>query len=447
MSSIKNIIISRATYNDITDKSASGILSYLAAQNLYNPSTQVPIVYLESTKKVLCNGTLYGEVNLDDINSLKGAANGIAGLNGNGKVPASQLPSYIDDTINGYYNEGEFYEDDTYQTLITPTTGKIYYDLATGKQYRWNEVYIEIIDMQPMSASNVTYSNTNSALSANNMQDAVDELNRKIYDAGNYETVLLTIGSADSTFNPVGQTITVTFEDGSATQYEVLESRQITFTIQRGMRYTISGTSTDDYRVLPISVKAAIPTRYLTMRYIPIATGVFIIQKDGNYYLREEYDAETMAEDAVGVLVLTSALINAGFGIVIAKTNYTATKVSNSNWNNNTTALAGRNPTVASLAYANHSYADSLSLVVNDKTLLGYIACYAEWAIVVRNQTEIINCQKTINTGWTMNYRQPYATATVGGENNIKIRTSDNGIYYGKGNNIANLPFFYYPLS
>jgi len=67
MSSIKNIIISQATYNDITDKSASGILSYLATQNLYDPSTQIPIVYLESTKKVLCNGTLYGEVNLDDI--------------------------------------------------------------------------------------------------------------------------------------------------------------------------------------------------------------------------------------------------------------------------------------------------------------------------------------------------------------------------------------------
>ena len=111
----------------------------------------------------------------------------------------------------------------------------------------------------------------------------------------------------------------MTLEDGSATQYTVPMSRQITFIVQRGMRYTISGTSTDDYRVLPISVKAAIPTRYLTMRYIPIATGVFILQKDGNYYLREEYDAETMAENAVGVLVLTSALIKAGHGIVINK--------------------------------------------------------------------------------------------------------------------------------
>ena len=60
MSSIKNIIISQATYNNITDKSAEGILSYLATQNLYDPSIQVPIVYLESTKEIICNGTLHG---------------------------------------------------------------------------------------------------------------------------------------------------------------------------------------------------------------------------------------------------------------------------------------------------------------------------------------------------------------------------------------------------
>ena len=165
------------------------------------------------------------------------------------------------------------------------------------------------------TAVDVFFDNTHTGLSATTVQDAIDEM----ADSSLYETVVLTIGSVDSSFNPVGQTITVTLEDGSATQYEVLESRQITFIVQRGMRYNISGTSTDDYRVLPISVKAAIPIRYLTMRYIPIATGVFILQKDGNYYLREEYDAETMAKDAVGVLVLTSALINKKFGIVISK--------------------------------------------------------------------------------------------------------------------------------
>ena len=36
------------------------------------------------------------------INGKIGAANGIASLNGTGKVPESQLPSYVDDVIEGY---------------------------------------------------------------------------------------------------------------------------------------------------------------------------------------------------------------------------------------------------------------------------------------------------------------------------------------------------------
>lgn len=44
--------------------------------------------------------------------SLKGTPNGVAELDQNGKVPASQLPSFVDDVIEGYYNEanGKFYE-------------------------------------------------------------------------------------------------------------------------------------------------------------------------------------------------------------------------------------------------------------------------------------------------------------------------------------------------
>ena len=39
----------------------------------------------------------------------KGEPNGFATLNGNGKVPEAQLPSYVDDVIEGYYIDGEFY--------------------------------------------------------------------------------------------------------------------------------------------------------------------------------------------------------------------------------------------------------------------------------------------------------------------------------------------------
>lgn len=68
--------------------------------------------------------------------SLKGAANGVAELDANGKVPSSQLPSYVDDVIEGngtsaFPTEGE--------------TGKIYVDTSTNKTYRWGgSAYTEI---------------------------------------------------------------------------------------------------------------------------------------------------------------------------------------------------------------------------------------------------------------------------------------------------------------
>lgn len=70
--------------------------------------------------------------------SQKGAANGIAELDANGKVPSSQLPSYIDDVIEGYYYNNKFYEESTHTTEIPAITGRIYVDLQTNKTYRWS---------------------------------------------------------------------------------------------------------------------------------------------------------------------------------------------------------------------------------------------------------------------------------------------------------------------
>ena len=65
----------------------------------------------------------------------------------NGKVPSSQLPSYVDDVIEGYYNttDNKFYEDDQYTTEIQGERGKIYVSLDTNKSYRWSTVFIEIV--------------------------------------------------------------------------------------------------------------------------------------------------------------------------------------------------------------------------------------------------------------------------------------------------------------
>lgn len=59
----------------------------------------------------------------------KGAPNGYAGLDGGGKVPAAQLPSYVDDVLEfanfaAFPNPGD--------------TGKVYIAADTDREYRWS---------------------------------------------------------------------------------------------------------------------------------------------------------------------------------------------------------------------------------------------------------------------------------------------------------------------
>lgn len=68
--------------------------------------------------------------------SAKGAVNGVAELDANGKVPSSQLPSYVDDVLE-YSSKSSF--------PTTGETGKIYVDTGTNLTYRWSgSAYVEI---------------------------------------------------------------------------------------------------------------------------------------------------------------------------------------------------------------------------------------------------------------------------------------------------------------
>lgn len=70
--------------------------------------------------------------------SLIGTNNGIAELDANGFVPSSQLPSFVDDVIEGYFYNNEFYNESEHTTTIAGESGKIYIDLSTNKTYRWS---------------------------------------------------------------------------------------------------------------------------------------------------------------------------------------------------------------------------------------------------------------------------------------------------------------------
>lgn len=68
-----------------------------------------------------------------------------ATLDDDGKIPASQLPSYVDDVVEGYLYNGQFYAEESHTTVMIPQSGKIYVDLPTSKEYRWSGTQYSII--------------------------------------------------------------------------------------------------------------------------------------------------------------------------------------------------------------------------------------------------------------------------------------------------------------
>jgi hypothetical protein len=82
-------------------------------------------------------GVVTAKENLFELKANKGVADGYASLDGTGKVPTSQLPSYVD-AIVSYANLAAF--------PATGNSGTIYVALDTGKTYRWGgSSYVEII--------------------------------------------------------------------------------------------------------------------------------------------------------------------------------------------------------------------------------------------------------------------------------------------------------------
>ena len=143
----------------------------------------------------------------------KGAPGGLAELDESGHVPSAQLPSYVDDVVEGYYHEGDFYSDLGHQEQITPEAGKIYVDVESNITYRWSgSVYVaigsdlalgetsstayrgdrgkaaydhsQIVNGNPhgTKASDIGYTD-NKKLGATNLQGAMDAAAQKAIDA------------------------------------------------------------------------------------------------------------------------------------------------------------------------------------------------------------------------------------------------------------------------
>lgn len=106
---------------------------------------------------------------LQDFKALKGQPNGLAELDGNGKVPASQLPSYVDDVMDAYatytvsptgvLQNIQLYVDAEHETPIVGERDKIYVNVTPGEvsyQFRWSGSQWVHIDSNAIIIGDIT---------------------------------------------------------------------------------------------------------------------------------------------------------------------------------------------------------------------------------------------------------------------------------------------------
>ena len=99
----------------------------------------------------------------------KGIANGVASLDGSGKVPTANLPSYVDDILDCYatYDVGttgtlsniKLYSDSAHKNAITGEGGKEYIDITEGHpgyEFRWTGTVWAQVGGSPLIIGTIT---------------------------------------------------------------------------------------------------------------------------------------------------------------------------------------------------------------------------------------------------------------------------------------------------
>lgn len=120
-----------------------------------------------------------------NLGALRGANNGLAGLDGSGKVPSAQLPAFVDDVVE-YANLAAF--------PGSGESGKIYVALDTNKTYRWGGSSYAEISPSPGSTDAVTEGSVNLYYTTARAQSAADS--RITAQLGNPDRDLLAVYTA-----------------------------------------------------------------------------------------------------------------------------------------------------------------------------------------------------------------------------------------------------------
>ena len=174
------------TYSDVVANGTSGLMSGADKAKLDGVATGATKVIVDATLDAASTNAIQNKVVKAALDGKadeghthnyiptaeKGVANGVATLDADGKVPSTQLPSYVDDVLE-YAAKANF--------PTTGETGKIYVDLATNKTYRWGgSAYVEISQSLAIGTTATTAAAGNhvhavASADANGFMSAVDK--------------------------------------------------------------------------------------------------------------------------------------------------------------------------------------------------------------------------------------------------------------------------------
>ena len=143
----------------------------------------------------------------------------MASLDETGKVPAAQLPSYVDDVVEGYASGGKFYEDSGHSQEIACESGKIYVDKENGKTYRWSGAALVEI-----SASLALGETASTAYPGDKGKKAYDHSQAAHAPANAQVNVIEKVQLDGRDVSPVGKTVNL---DMSAYKTEAITTEEI----------------------------------------------------------------------------------------------------------------------------------------------------------------------------------------------------------------------------
>lgn len=256
----------------------------------------------------------------------KGAVDGYASLDGTGKVPSSQLPSFVDDVLE-YANLASF--------PATGSTGIIYVALDTNKIYRWSgSAYVEIsgspgsTDAVPEGSTNLYFTTarvlgtaltglslaTGTAItSSDTILSAMGKLQKQITDLGTSKENAITagttsqywrgdkswqtldktavgLGNVDNTSDATKNSATATLEnktltkptingsvqgvtvdtDGATVTFDMSASNQHQVTLGGNRTFAVSNVSVGQYFAIDVIQDATgsrVPTWFSTIKW------------------------------------------------------------------------------------------------------------------------------------------------------------------------------------